>query len=58
MYLDYFDKFLDMIPYLEIKEDEWNYIKETFEKQDVRESLAKVAMTYPPPYMDITENDA
>ena len=33
MYLDYFDKFLDMIPYLEIKEDEWNYIKQTFEKQ-------------------------
>ena len=47
-----------MEPYLFIDEREWNYIKETFEKQDVRESLAQVAMTYPPPYMDITENDA
>ena len=58
MYLDYFDKFLNMNPYLSIDEREWDYIKQTFEKQDVRESLAKVAMTYPPPYMDITENDA
>ena len=56
MYLDYFDKFLNLKPYLYIDEKEWDYIKETFEKQDVRESLAKVAMTYPPPYMDITEN--
>ena len=58
MYLDYFDKFLNMDPYLFIDEREWDYIKQTFEKQDVRESLAKVAMTYPLPYMDITENDA
>ena len=58
MYLDYFDKFLNMDPYLFIDEREWDYIKQTFEKQDVRESLAQVAMTYPPPYMDITENDA
>ena len=47
-----------MEPYLSIDEKEWEYIKNTFDKQDVRESLAKVAMTYPPPYMDITENDA
>ena len=58
MYLDYFDKFLNMDPYLFIDEGEWDYIKQTFEKQDVRESLAQVAMTYPPPYMDITDNDA
>ena len=58
MYLSYFDKFYNMNPYLSIDEKEWEYIKNTFEKQDVRESLAKVAMTYPPPYMDITENDA
>ena len=54
MYLEYFDKFLNMSPYLSIEEREWSYIKETFEKQDVRESLAKVAMTYPPPYMNIS----
>ena len=47
-----------MEPYLSIDEKEWEHIKNTFEKQDVRESLAKVAMTYPPPYMDITKNDA
>ena len=58
MYLDYFDKFLNMKPYLFIDEREWDYIKQTFEKQDVRESLAKVAMTYPPPYMNISENGA
>ena len=58
MYLDYFDKFLGMVPYLEIKEDEWNYIKNTFDKDDVKESLAKVAMTYEIPYAEISENDA
>jgi hypothetical protein len=58
MYLSYFDKFYDMEPYLFIDEVEWEYIKNTFDKQDVRESLAKVAMTYPPPYMDISEKDA
>ena len=58
MYLSYFDKFYDMEPYLFIDEVEWEYIKNTFDKQDVRESLAKVAMSYPPPYMDITEKDA
>ena len=58
MYLSYFDKFYDMEPYLYIDEVEWEYIKNTFDKQDVRESLAKVAMSYPPPYMDISEKDA
>ena len=58
MYLSYFDKFYDMEPYLFIDEEEWEYIKKTFDKQDVRESLAKVAMSYPPPYMDISEKDA
>ena len=47
-----------MKPYLFIDEEEWEYIKKTFDKQDVRESLARVAMTYPPPYVDITEKDA
>ena len=32
MYLEYFDKFKGMTPYLEIGEEEWSYIKETFEK--------------------------
>ena len=33
MYLDYFDKFYNMKPYLEINEKEWEYIKETFDKE-------------------------
>ena len=47
-----------MKPYLSIDEREWKYIKETFDKQDVKESLAKVAMTYEIPYALISENDA
>ena len=58
MYLKYFDKFKGMEPYLYIKQNEWEYIKETFDKDDVKESLAKVAMTYPLPYAEISENDA
>ena len=58
MYLEYFDKFLDMNPYLSIDEREWEYIKNTFDKEDVKESLAKVAMTYEIPYAEITKKDA
>ena len=55
MYLEYFDKFKNQEPYLYIDETEWSYIKETFEKDDVKESLATIAMTYPMPTMEITE---
>ena len=58
MYLDYFDKFLNMESYLSINEEEWNYIQQTFDKEDVKESLAKIAMTYEIPYAEITEDDA
>ena len=57
MYLPYFNKFLNQEPYLYVDEKEWSYIKETFKKDDVKESLATVAMTYPPPYMDISVKD-
>jgi hypothetical protein len=57
MYLDYFDKFLYQEPYLYIDEKEWTYITETFKKEDVKESLASVAMTYPMPTMEMTEED-
>ena len=46
-----------MSPYLEIKPSEWAHIKSTFEKNDVKESLAKVAMTYPMPTMEMSEGD-
>ena len=39
MYLDYFNKFRNMEPYLKIDEKDWEYIKETFEKQDVKKVL-------------------
>jgi hypothetical protein len=58
MYLDYFDKFLNQRPYLSIDEEEWTYIQRTFDKEDVKESLAKVAMTYEIPYAQISEKDA
>ena len=58
MYIDYFDKFYGMTPYLYIDNKEWEYIKNTFDKEDVKESLAKVAMTYDLPYADISESDA
>ena len=35
-----------MEPYLSIDKKEWEHIKNTFDKEDVKESLAKVAMTY------------
>ena len=57
MYLPYFNKFLYQVPYLYIDEKEWTFIKDTFEKDDVKESLAKVAMTYPPPYQEISQNE-
>ena len=58
MYIDYFDKFYNMEPYLEINEKEWEYITETFDKEDVKESLATVAMTYALPDPNLTEKKA
>jgi hypothetical protein len=58
MYLTYFDKFRNMTPYLEINAEEWEYIKQTFSVEDIKESMAEVAMSYPIPYNDITESDA
>ena len=58
MYLEYFNKFKNMEPYLFIGEEEWEHIKNTFDKDDVKESLAKVAMEYPIPYASISEDDA
>ena len=57
MYLDYFNRFKNQEPYLYINEEEWYFIRETFHKDDVKESLAKVAMTYPMPTMEMTEED-
>ena len=56
MYLEYFDRFKDMKPYFCIEEYEWSYILETFDKDDVKETLADVLMEYPIPYPEITED--
>lgn len=58
MYLDYFDKFYNMSPYLYIDNKEWTHITETYERSDIVESLTKVLMTYPLPYADISIEDA
>ena len=42
MYLSYFDKFKNMKPYLEIDKIEWAYIKETFERPDIQETLVEI----------------
>jgi hypothetical protein len=57
-YIKYFDKFKDMDSYLYIDEKEWTYIKDNFDKDDVKLSLAKIAMTYEPPYQEISINKA
>jgi hypothetical protein len=53
MYLDYFDKFKGMTPYLHINAEEWTHIKATFDINDVKESLAEIAMAYELPYAQI-----
>jgi hypothetical protein len=58
MYLTYFDKFKNMTPYLHIPSEEWSHIKATFDVNDVKESLAEVAMSYELPYAEISEDEA
>ena len=57
MYLKYFDKFYDQDGYLDISEEEWTYIKETFSEEQIRKSLVTVLMEYAPPYMDISKKE-
>lgn len=47
---DIFEKFKDMKPYLEITEQEFDELKTMFTKDELKERLAEVAMTYPLPY--------
>ena len=55
---EYFEQFRNMTPYLEIDEEKWSYIKETYPKDEVRSILAEIAMEYPLPLVDISEEDA
>jgi hypothetical protein len=56
---DIFEKYKGMIPYLDIPEEEFAELKEMFPKDELKERLAEVAMTYPLPYGtdDYTESD-
>jgi hypothetical protein len=47
-----------MQPYLSINSEEWSHIKNTFDREDVKESLAQVCMEYELPYAEITETDS
>tara|TARA_R110002153_G_scaffold39112_1_gene112818 strand:+ start:539 stop:1786 length:1248 start_codon:yes stop_codon:yes gene_type:complete len=47
---DYFDQFYNMEPYLEINEEQWETIKDMYPKDEVKEKLADLCMTYPLPY--------
>ena len=55
--IDYFKKFYNMKPYLQIEEEEWQHIINTYEKEDVVEALAECLHTYPCPIPEITEED-
>jgi hypothetical protein len=54
----YFERFYNMTPYFAISEDEWSHVKTTYDKEDVRNELAKCLMSYDLPYAELTEDDA
>ena len=58
MYLDYFDKFRNMEPYLKIGKKEWAYIKETFDRPDIQETLVVILKDYELPTQELTKKDA
>ena len=58
MHLDYFNKFRNMEPYLEIDKKEWAYIKETFDRPDIQETLVEILKDYELPTQELTQKDA
>jgi hypothetical protein len=56
---DYLEQFYGMEPYLEINEEQWETIKDMYSKDEVKEKLADLCMTYPLPYQTekYTEDD-
>jgi len=55
---EYLQKFAGMKPYLHIRNEEWEYIKSNWERDDVKEELADLCMQYPLPLAPLTEKDA
>jgi len=58
LYLDYFDKFRNMEPYLKIDKKEWAYIKETFDRPDIQETLVEILKDYELPTQELTKKHA
>ena len=56
--INHFKKYYNMSPYLNISSEEWVYLNETYEKDDIRNELTKVCMSYELPYLELTEMDA
>jgi tRNA1(Val) A37 N6-methylase TrmN6 len=54
---DYFKKFHGMSPYLTIQKEEWDWIKKTWEKEEIVETLADVLFTYPYPFPEMTSDE-
>ena len=46
---EYIDKYKGMTPYLHIPKAEWEYIQKEFNKDEVKEALADICMSYPIP---------
>lgn len=55
---EYLKKFYDMKPYLLIETEDWEYIKQMWEKDDVKEEFADLCMKYPLPLATLKEEDA
>ena len=45
-------------PYYEIDPVNWSRLKEKYEKDDIKETLAEILMQYDPPYMEIRIGEA
>lgn len=45
-------------PYFYIGDDDWANVKERYEKDDIKETLAELLMKYELPYLEITEKEA
>ena len=54
---EYFKKFYGMAPYLNIEKEEWDWIKQTWEKEEVVEAISEVLYTYPYPLPDMSDED-
>jgi hypothetical protein len=57
MYIKELEKYA-VEPYFYIGEKDWESVKETYEVDDIKETLAELLMKYELPYLEITEKEA